>query len=89
MERTVAVIASQRLMLALIDVKGKKISRQTAYKVVQSLAQKAWTEHADFKTLVLEDQRVQSFLDKNKILQCFDPNYFVRHTNAIFKRVNL
>ena len=89
LKKTLSILASQRLMLELIQQGGKKFSRESAYKTVQTLAQRAWIKNEDFKTLVLNDSLINSILNSSAIQNCFDPKHFLRHTNTIFKQAGL
>lgn len=89
LQKTFYVLASQRLMLKILKSGKKKISRDQAYKMVQFLAQRAWTQSEDFKQLVLKDGSILSYLDPSQIEDCFDPEYFLRHTQTIFKHAGL
>ncbi len=86
---TIMVLSSQRLLVEILKQDKKKIEREHAYKVVQTIAQRAWTKKEDFKNLALKDPKLGSYLDKKTIERCFDPQYFIRHVDAIFKRVGL
>lgn len=76
---------SQRVLLALIE--KAKISREDAYKIVQQNAMKVWTENADFKTLLKNDEQVSSKLSESDIDEVFDDSYHLKNVDAIFKRV--
>lgn len=88
MKKTIYLICSQKLMLELMKHQDK-LSRERAYKIVQKMAQQAWTRNEDFKSLVLNNAKIKSCLSLSTIHDCFDLKYFVRHVNAIFKRVGL
>ena len=88
MKKTALVIASQRLLIAMID-SGKKISREDAYKLVQRNAQTAWTRKEDFQSLILADREIGKFLSPKQIKDCFDLSYYTRHTTQIFKKAGL
>lgn len=87
--KTFQVLASQRLMLELLKRAGRKFSRQDAYKVIQTLAQRAWTQGEDFKALVRGNPEITAHLDPRTIESCFDPKYFVRHADKVFKSAGL
>ncbi len=89
LQNTILVLSSQRLLVEILKQDKKKIEREHAYKVVQTLAQKAWTEKVDFKELALKDATLGSYIDRKTIEQCFDPQYFLRHVDGIFSRVGL
>ena len=55
LNRLHGLIFSQRIMLALVD---KGLTREQAYKIVQSNAMKVWETEADFKTLLEADAAV-------------------------------
>ncbi|MBR1860123.1 MAG: adenylosuccinate lyase [Selenomonadaceae bacterium] len=86
MNRTGGLIYSQRLML---EVVGKGVLREDAYKWVQRNAMKRWMEGQDFKTNVENDPDITKYLTKNEIDDCFDYNFFLRHVDMIFARFGL
>ncbi len=89
LKKTLMILASQRLMLELIKRGGKKFSRESAYKVVQSLAQAAWTKNKDFKLLVQNDPVLKLYIPAATIQECFNPHYFVRHADTILARAGV
>jgi len=86
MSKTVEIIASQKILLALVD-KGWR--RDEAYRQVQAHAMKAWTEGSSFRQLVREDAGIMKDLSPADLDACFDPSYYVRRRNAILKRAGL
>jgi adenylosuccinate lyase len=89
MKRTISILASQRLMLELIQQGGKNFSRERAYKVIQKCAQEAWTKNKDFKMLILAEPEITTYLSAKIIEECFSPAHFIRHVNTIFKQAGL
>ncbi len=89
LDKTFLILASQRLLLEILQRSKGKYSREDAYKLVQGNAQKAWTEGKDFKKLILECAEIRMVLSETQIKDCFDPAYFVRHRSLIFKRAGL
>ncbi len=89
LDKTFLILASQRLMLQILQKSKGKYSREDAYKLVQGNAQKAWTEGNDFKKLILESKDIRAVLSEKEILDSFDPAYFVRHRDLVFKRLGL
>ncbi|OGR86861.1 MAG: adenylosuccinate lyase [Elusimicrobia bacterium RIFCSPLOWO2_01_FULL_60_11] len=89
LNKTFLILASQRLLLEILRNSKGKYSREDAYKLVQRYAQKAWTEGGDFKKLVLKSPEIREFLSEKAVTECFDPAYFVRHKDLIFKRAGL
>ncbi|MFH0702718.1 MAG: adenylosuccinate lyase [bacterium] len=78
------VIYSQRIMLALTK---KGLTREEAYKITQENAHKAWNKPGgNFKKDLLNDNRIMKFLNTLEIDECFDPNYYLRNINEIYKR---
>ncbi len=86
MMKTVELIASQRLLLALVD---KGLGRDEAYRKVQGHAMEAWNNGESFRKRVTSDPAFKSRLTKTDIERVFDPEYYVRHVKDTFKRVGL
>jgi len=86
MSKTVEIIASQRILLALVQ---KGLRREEAYKLVQTHAMQAWQNGASFRRLVESDQAITRRLDRAELERCFDAGYFVRHRRDIFQRAGL
>ncbi len=77
---THGLIYSQRLMLTLID---KGLSRNEAYDLVQSLSLKCWQTKEDLKNLAKNNLKI---LTDEEIASVFDPNYYLKHVDEIYKR---
>ncbi|MBR4383619.1 MAG: adenylosuccinate lyase [Selenomonadaceae bacterium] len=86
MNRTGGLIYSQRLMLEIV---GKGVLREEAYKWVQRNAMKRWLYDEDFKTDIDNDPDITKFLSAAEIAECFDYNWFLRHIDMIFNRFGL
>ena len=86
MELTKGLIFSQRVMLALIN---KGLSRQTAYKLVQRNAMKAWKDNKNFLTLLKADPEVIATLPLPELEPLFDYTYYLRYVDDIFARLGL
>jgi adenylosuccinate lyase len=84
LEMTGGLVYSQRLLLALIE-KGSQ--RKDAYEAVQRCAMSAWKGRAGFHDLVSKDPFITKRLTHAQIQSCFDPQYYLRHVDAIFRRV--
>ncbi|ACL02891.1 adenylosuccinate lyase [Desulfatibacillum aliphaticivorans] len=78
------LIFSQQILLALAEA---GVSREDAYKMVQTQAMRVWDEGADFKTLVLACPNIGAHLSKEAIEEIFDLDYHFKHVDTIFKRV--
>jgi len=80
------LVFSQRVMLTLID--EAKISREDAYKIVQSNAMKIWRKEADnFLELLKQEPEVMQKLGAEKLTQLFDLSYHTKYVEDIFKEV--
>ena len=86
MNRTGGLIYSQRLMLEIV---GKGVLREDAYKWVQRNAMKRWMEGQDFKSNVENDPDITKYLSKAEIDDCFDYKFFLRNVDMIFDRFGL
>ena len=79
------LIFSQRVLLKLVE-KGK-LSRETAYKIVQENAMKVWEKGIDFKECLKNDERVMNILTEEELESLFDLKFYLRHVDTIFERV--
>jgi len=86
MSKTVEIIASQRILLALVD-KGWR--REAAYKQIQGHAMKAWQNGESFRKLMEEDKKIRKDLSRNALNACFDAGFYVRHGKELLKRAGL
>ncbi|WP_066367122.1 adenylosuccinate lyase [Neobacillus fumarioli] len=86
MDRTLGLIYSQRVLLALID---KGLSREEAYDTVQPKAMEAWEKQVPFRGLIEADAKITSLLSPAEIADCFDYNYHLKHVDTIFERLGL
>jgi len=86
MDRTLGLIYSQRVLLALID---KGMAREEAYDTVQPRAMEAWEKQVAFRGLVESDEKIMSLLNKEEIDDCFDYNYHLKQVDTIFERLGL
>ncbi|EAD0636163.1 adenylosuccinate lyase [Listeria monocytogenes] len=86
MDRTLGLIYSQRVLLALID---KGLDREAAYDVVQPRAMEAWEKQVPFRELVEQDATITENLSAEEIADCFDYNYHLKNVDLIFDRLGL
>ena len=75
---------SQRVLTALID---SGHPRQESYVAVQKLAMESWQTHTPFPTLVRQDKVMCEVLGQEKLDELFDPKFYLRFEDAVFKRV--
>lgn len=83
-ESSYGLFASQDIMLALIE---KGITREEAYKLVQTSAMQSWKEKKNFKEIVLKDSNISSKLSSKEIDEIFDIKRHTKYVDTIFNRV--
>jgi adenylosuccinate lyase len=86
MERSYGLMFSQRVLLKLAD---KGLPRQQAYEIVQRNAMRAWRERADFHALLAADPQVMARLAPSDLAACFEPAWYLRNVDAIYRRAGL
>ncbi|MDQ0219847.1 adenylosuccinate lyase [Peribacillus cavernae] len=86
MDRTLGLIYSQRVLLALIE---KGLVREEAYDTVQPKAMEAWETQMPFRELLNKDKKITSLLTKEELDACFDSNYHLKNVDVIFERLGL
>jgi adenylosuccinate lyase len=84
LELTGGLVYSQRLLLALIE---KGAQRKDSYEAVQRNAMAAWKAGGTFSDLVSKDPFIARHLTASEITSCFDPRYYLRHLDEIYRRV--
>jgi adenylosuccinate lyase len=84
LELTGGLVYSQRVLLALIE---KGAQRKESYEAVQRNAMAAWNGSGGLEELVAKDPFITQHLSKGEISACFNPQYYLRHVDVIFKRV--
>ncbi|QIZ70040.1 adenylosuccinate lyase [Oxynema aestuarii] len=81
------VVFSQRVLLALVE---KGVSREDAYRIVQSNAHQAWNRaDGDFRALVSADDRVKAHLSAEELDECFNPQHHLKHLDAVYQRLGI
>ncbi|MGT2925938.1 adenylosuccinate lyase [Streptococcus cuniculipharyngis] len=86
MASTFGLIYSQRVMLTLID---KGMTREEAYDLVQPKTAYAWDNQVAFKPLLEADETVSRLLSQAELDELFDPSYYTKRVDDIFKRLGL
>jgi adenylosuccinate lyase len=84
LDLTGGLVYSQRLLLSLIE---KGAQRKESYEAVQRHAMASWQGAGDLQGLVVGDPFVSKYLTAAEIRSCFDPKYYLRHLDEIFRRV--
>ncbi|MEK7709471.1 MAG: adenylosuccinate lyase [candidate division NC10 bacterium] len=85
-ERSHGLIYSQRVLLKLAE---KGLPRQRAYEIVQANAMTAWREQRSFQELLAKDPEVTRHLAPGELKECFDPAWYLRNVDAIYRRLGL
>jgi adenylosuccinate lyase len=93
---TGGLVFSQRILL---ELPGRGVSRENAYKIVQRNAMKVWEDlqqgHAAlndkgeslFLQNLLKDDELRAKLSEDEIRGCFDYSYYTKNVDRIFGRV--
>jgi adenylosuccinate lyase len=84
LESTRGLIFSGQLLLDLVE---HGVSREDAYRLVQSHAMRAWKEGLDFHQLVLADRDITSRVPRQQIEYAFDLPRQLKNVDKIFARV--
>jgi adenylosuccinate lyase len=84
LDLTGGLVYSQRLLLALIE---KGAQRKESYEAVQRNAMASWKGVGSLQALVDKDAFISQHLKKSEIAACFNPKYYLRHVDHIFRRV--
>ncbi|MCX6163175.1 MAG: adenylosuccinate lyase [Ignavibacteriae bacterium] len=86
LELTNGLIFSQSLLLRLID---KKMKREDAYRIVQTIAMKCWEEKIDFITLIRASKEAMKYLTEKDLTEVFDYNKSRKNVDFIFRRTGI
>ncbi|HMS65846.1 MAG TPA: adenylosuccinate lyase [Ignavibacteria bacterium] len=86
LELTNGLLFSQTVLLKLIE---KKMKREDAYKIVQTVAMKCWKEKISFLKLLKEDKEVMRFLSEKELHAIFNYDKSKKNVNFIFRRVGI
>lgn len=88
MDRFGGVIFSQAVMLKMVD---RGMSREDAYKIVQSNAMSAWNNNngGNFRENLLADQQVLKVLSKQEVEECMSAESYLRNVEVVFKRLGI
>ncbi len=84
LESTRGLVFSGQLLLDLVE---SGVSREDAYRLVQSHAMRAWKEDLDFHELILNDPEIRRRVPRAKIDRAFDLQRQLRNIDKIFARV--
>ncbi len=84
LESTGGLVFSGQLLLDLVE---HGVSREDAYRLVQSHAMRAWKEGLNFRELVSQDPAITNKVPAQVINRAFDLKRQLRNIDAIFARV--
>jgi adenylosuccinate lyase len=84
LESTHGLVFSGQL---LVDLSAAGMSREDAYKLVQTHAMNAWQNDLNFRHLIEADPDINKLLGPEKIAQAFDVTRQLTNVDAIFERV--
>ena len=84
LESTRGLVFSGQLLLDLVE---SGVSREDAYRLVQSHAMRAWKENLDFHELILNDAEIRGRVPQAKIERAFDLSRQLKNIDKIFARV--
>ena len=84
LDSTGGLVFSGQLLLDLVE---NGMSREDAYRLVQSHAMHAWKEGLNFKELVLADKEITGRVPRAQIERAFDLKRQLRNIDKIFARV--
>jgi adenylosuccinate lyase len=84
LDSTRGLVFSGQLLLDLVE---SGISREDAYRLVQSHAMRAWKEDLNFHDLILNDSEISGRVPRAKIEGAFDLKRQLKNIDKIFSRV--
>jgi len=86
LELTQGLVFTSRALVALVN---KGLSRENAYKLIQSCSMRAWKERVPLRGLLEGDAEVSSRLSAAELDEIFDYSVYTKYVDHSFKRVNL
>jgi adenylosuccinate lyase len=84
LESTRGLVFSGQLLLDLVE---SGVSREDAYRLVQSHAMRAWKENLDFHELIVNDPEISGRVPRTKIDRAFSLKRQLKNIDRIFARV--
>ena len=84
LESTGGLVFSGQLLLDLVEA---GISREEAYRLVQSNAMPAWNQDLNFRELIMTDTEITSKVKPETLERAFDLERPLRNVDKIFRRV--
>ncbi len=84
LEKLSGIIHSHRIMIALTD---KGMPKDEAYRLVQKASFEGIETKSNLLKILLEDQRVLNLITESELSDLFDPNFFQKEIDGIYRRV--
>jgi adenylosuccinate lyase len=84
LESTGGLIYSGQL---LIDLAAAGMTREDAYRLVQSHAMNAWQNELNYRELIMADPEINKHLSPEKLAAAFDVNRQLSNIDTVFARV--
>ena len=84
LESTHGLVFSGQL---LVDLAAAGMSREDAYRLVQTHAMNAWTNDLNFRTLIESDPEILAHLPAEKVAEAFDVKRQLTNIDEVFERV--
>jgi adenylosuccinate lyase len=78
------LVFSQRVLSLLVE---SGLSRDEAYRLVQSHALRAWDEELDFRALLEGDPAISERLPPKRLADAFDLGVALQHVDVLFERL--
>jgi len=86
LELTQGLVFTSRALVALTN---KGLSRENAYKIIQTHSMRAWKERVPLRGLLEADPEVTGRLSAAELDAIFDYGVYTKYVDHSFKRVNL
>jgi adenylosuccinate lyase len=83
---TGGLIYSQRVLLELVE---SGLSREQAYDLVQRCAMEAWESGRPFRDRLGEEKEIIERLGIEGLDSCFDPAYYLKRVDYIYRRLGI
>lgn len=80
------IVYSQKVLLTLVE---KGLTREDAYKIVQTNAHEAFENDGDFRANLLADTEVKKYLSDAEINACFDTKDYLKNIDTIYQRFGI
>ena len=84
LQSTRGLVFSGQLLLDLVE---HGVSREDAYRMVQTHAMRAWKEGLDFRNLVMNDKEITGRVPRKQVERAFDLKRQLSNIDKIFARV--